>query len=94
MSFDLELRALVTGVTMESELIAFVVSPRAGSITGPEIVVDGGTVPTSRPIRLSTAHHVDRTLATRENGRIAPPSTHRQRLDRSAIGAPFSCPKS
>ena len=29
-----------------ADLIAFVVSPRAGSITGTEFVVDGGTVPT------------------------------------------------
>lgn len=29
-----------------ADLIAFVVSPRAGAITGTEIVVDGGTVPT------------------------------------------------
>ncbi len=30
-----------------ADLIAFVASPRAGSITGTEIVVDGGTVPTA-----------------------------------------------
>lgn len=30
-----------------ADLVAFVVSPRAGSITGTEIVVDGGTVPTA-----------------------------------------------
>jgi NAD(P)-dependent dehydrogenase (short-subunit alcohol dehydrogenase family) len=30
-----------------ADLIAFVASPRAGSITGNEIVVDGGTVPTA-----------------------------------------------
>ncbi len=30
-----------------ADLIAFVVSPRAGSITGTEFVVDGGTVPTA-----------------------------------------------
>jgi len=30
-----------------AELIAFVVSPRAGSITGTEFVIDGGTVPTA-----------------------------------------------
>lgn len=30
-----------------ADLIAFVVSPRAGSITGTEIVIDGGTVPTA-----------------------------------------------
>jgi NAD(P)-dependent dehydrogenase (short-subunit alcohol dehydrogenase family) len=30
-----------------ADLIAFVVSPRGGSITGTEIVVDGGTVPTA-----------------------------------------------
>ena len=30
-----------------AELIAFVVSPRAGSITGSEYVIDGGTVPTA-----------------------------------------------
>lgn len=29
-----------------ADLIAFVVSPRAGSITGTEYVIDGGTVPT------------------------------------------------
>jgi NAD(P)-dependent dehydrogenase (short-subunit alcohol dehydrogenase family) len=30
-----------------AELIAFVVSPRAGAITGTEFVIDGGTVPTA-----------------------------------------------
>jgi NAD(P)-dependent dehydrogenase (short-subunit alcohol dehydrogenase family) len=30
-----------------ADLIAFVVSPRAASITGTEIVVDGGTIPTA-----------------------------------------------
>lgn len=30
-----------------AELIAFVVSPKAGSITGTEYVIDGGTVPTA-----------------------------------------------
>lgn len=43
MSFDLELkghRALVTGGTKGA-------SPRAGSITGTEYVIDGGTVPTA-----------------------------------------------
>jgi NAD(P)-dependent dehydrogenase (short-subunit alcohol dehydrogenase family) len=30
-----------------AELIAFVVSPRAGAITGAEYVIDGGTVPTA-----------------------------------------------
>ena len=30
-----------------AELIAFVVSPRAGAITGTEYVIDGGTVPTA-----------------------------------------------
>jgi NAD(P)-dependent dehydrogenase (short-subunit alcohol dehydrogenase family) len=30
-----------------AELIAFVVSPRAGAITGTEYVIDGGTVPTT-----------------------------------------------
>ncbi|AKT38291.1 uncharacterized protein CMC5_024360 [Chondromyces crocatus] len=30
-----------------ADLIAFVVSPRAGSITGTEFVIDGGTVPTA-----------------------------------------------
>jgi NAD(P)-dependent dehydrogenase (short-subunit alcohol dehydrogenase family) len=30
-----------------ADLIAFVVSPRAGSITGTEYVIDGGTVPTA-----------------------------------------------
>jgi NAD(P)-dependent dehydrogenase (short-subunit alcohol dehydrogenase family) len=29
-----------------ADLIAFIVSPRAGSITGTEYVIDGGTVPT------------------------------------------------
>jgi NAD(P)-dependent dehydrogenase (short-subunit alcohol dehydrogenase family) len=29
-----------------ADLIAFLVSPRAGSITRPEYVIDGGTVPT------------------------------------------------
>ncbi|HMN83023.1 MAG TPA: SDR family oxidoreductase [Burkholderiaceae bacterium] len=30
-----------------ADLIAFVVSPRAGSVTGTEFVIDGGTVPTA-----------------------------------------------
>lgn len=30
-----------------AELIAFVVSPKAGSLTGTEYVIDGGTVPTA-----------------------------------------------
>jgi NAD(P)-dependent dehydrogenase (short-subunit alcohol dehydrogenase family) len=30
-----------------ADLIAFVASPRAGSITGAEYVIDGGTVPTA-----------------------------------------------
>ena len=30
-----------------AELIAFVISPRAGAITGTEYVIDGGTVPTA-----------------------------------------------
>ncbi len=30
-----------------ADLIAFVVSPRAGSTTGTEMVIDGGTVPTA-----------------------------------------------
>ena len=31
-----------------ADLIAFVTSPRAGSITGTEYMIDGGTVPTAR----------------------------------------------
>ena len=30
-----------------ADLIAFVASPRAGSITGTEYVIDGGTIPTA-----------------------------------------------
>ncbi|AFE10597.1 3-oxoacyl-[acyl-carrier protein] reductase [Corallococcus coralloides DSM 2259] len=30
-----------------ADLIAFVASPRAGSVTGTEFVIDGGTVPTA-----------------------------------------------
>jgi NAD(P)-dependent dehydrogenase (short-subunit alcohol dehydrogenase family) len=30
-----------------ADLIAFVISPRAGAITGTEYVIDGGTVPTA-----------------------------------------------
>lgn len=30
-----------------ADLIAFIASPRAGSITGTEYVIDGGTVPTA-----------------------------------------------
>jgi hypothetical protein len=32
---------------MSFDLIAFVISPRAGAITGTEYVIDGGTVPTA-----------------------------------------------
>jgi hypothetical protein len=34
-------------MTFDLELIAFVVSPRAGAVTGTESVIDGGTVPTA-----------------------------------------------
>jgi NAD(P)-dependent dehydrogenase (short-subunit alcohol dehydrogenase family) len=30
-----------------ADLIAFVISPKAGAITGTEYVIDGGTVPTA-----------------------------------------------
>ncbi len=29
-----------------ADLVAFLVSPRAGAITGTEYVIDGGTIPT------------------------------------------------
>ncbi len=44
-------RILVTGGTKGigqavAELVAFLASPRAASITGTEYIIDGGTIPT------------------------------------------------
>ena len=39
-----------------ADLIAFVVSPRAGAITGTEFVIDGGTVPTAGWFAVTRSH--------------------------------------
>ncbi|MDH5822496.1 SDR family oxidoreductase [Luteimonas sp. RD2P54] len=49
MSFDLQLtgKRVMTKPGEVADLIAFLLSPRAASISGAEYTIDGGTVPTA-----------------------------------------------